>query len=188
MPDYDKIATLPGGVVLLDLDLRFQNLFGPLGPEKHLTLHWTAGLIDDTVAEAVMLTRAYHRDHTVGPRLRAGGLAYHFFLCRTKPWIILGRPLTLKGAHTGNWNSNNVGVGAHGGAGGRNNVPPTQNMVDALEALLRYGHTTKMPPSHRADRKLARPSCDRRAHKDWPGHQSNQCNGTYRPLINLRTH
>jgi hypothetical protein len=171
----------------LDLDLRFQNLFGPLGPERFVTLHWTAGLIDDSVAEAVMLCRAYHRDHTIGPRLRAGGIAYHFCLPRTKPWIILLRPLTLKGAHTGGVNTSNVGVMCHGGAGGRNNPRPTDNQVEALEALLRYGHTSKMPKPWRADRKLARPSCERLAHRDWPAHRTNACNGTYRPLINLRT-
>lgn len=173
-----------GNVQLIHLDLNIQNLFGPLGPERYVTLHWTAGPKDDSLRECLQLCLAYHRYHA---SKGWGGIAYHFCLPRTTPAIILLRPITLKGAHVGGWNTSNVGVVTHGGAGGRANPNPNDNQVEALRALLRYGHTRKMPGHHRADRKLARPYCDRRAHKDWPGHAWNQCNGTYRPLINLRT-
>ena len=177
-----------GDVQLIDLNLRFQNLFGPLGPEKHVTGHWTAGPADDSLEEAIRLCHAYHRDHTNGPRLRAGGIAYHYCLPRTVPYILLLRPVTLKGAHVGGHNSGNVGVMAHGGAGGKENRRPTEAQVHAFETLLRYAHTRKFPRAHRTDRPLRKPYSDRRGHNDWSGHSWNACPGTMRPLLDLRTH
>lgn len=176
-----------GDVQLIDLNLRFQDLFGPLGPERHVTTHWTAGPADDSLADAIRMCHAYHRDHMHGPRLRAGGIAYHYCLPRTVPYILLLRPVTLKGAHVGSWNTGNVGVMCHGGAGGDENVSPSRAQVEAFETLLRYAHTSKFPRAHRTDRPLRKPYCDRRGHNDWPGHSWNQCPGTMKPLLNLRT-
>ena len=178
-----KVGSI-NGVSLIKLDMSFKNLFGPLGPERHVTLHWTAGPCDDSVEEAVRLCRSYHSYHA---SKGWGGIGYHYGLCRTAPAILLLRPVTLKGAHVGGWNTGNVGVMTHAGAGGKEDRNPTQHQVDAFTVLLRYAHTKKFPAAHRTDRKLARPYCERRGHNDWPGHEWNSCPGTSRPLLNLRT-
>lgn len=172
------------GVQIIQLDLSFQDLFGALGPEKHVTLHWTAGPKDDSLLHFLRMMRDYHAFHK---SKGWGGIGYHYGLPRTTPAIVLLRPVTLKGAHVGGHNSNNVGIVCCGGAGGKHNRPPSENQVKALGVLLRKAHTSKFPRPYRTDRPLRKPYCTRRAHKDWPGHESNACNGTYRPLINLRT-
>ncbi|MCA1572871.1 MAG: peptidoglycan recognition protein family protein [Chloroflexi bacterium] len=155
--------------------LAFQNLFGELGPERHVTGHHTAGPKDTSDAHCAQLIRSYHNGHAAKGW---GGLGYHFAISRSGT-IFCGRPLILKGAHVGGHNSNNVGVMFHGTTGDT----PTQAQAKAFRWLLLNGHTWRMPKAHRSDRKLNKPSCDRKGHKDWDGHRSNACPGTHHKMI-----
>jgi hypothetical protein len=170
----------PGIKTAAELGLAFQNLFGPLGPEEHVTLHHTAGPTDGTLTRAYALCRQYHVAHKAKGW---GGIGYHYCLPRTEPVIICLRPVTLKGAHTGGWNTGNVGVMCHGTTGDR----PTKNQVELFRWLLSHADTREMPFPHRTDRPINKPHADRRGHQDWPGHGSNACPGTHKPLLHFRT-
>jgi hypothetical protein len=159
------------------------NVFGALGPERFVTLHWTAGRVDTSVADAVALCKSYHREHKAKGW---GGIGYHYGLCRTAPAILLLRPVTLKGAHVGGHNTGNVGVMTHAGAPGHV-VGPTADQVHAFRTLLRFAHTKAFPAEFRTDRRLYRPFTKRLGHQDWSGHGSNSCPGSMRPLLSLRT-
>lgn len=171
------------GVKLVRVDLDVDNVFGALGDERFLTLHWTAGVRDKDLDHAVELCAAYHREHKAKGW---GGIGYHYGLVRTQAAILLLRPVTLKGAHVGGHNTGNVGVMTHAGAPGHV-VSPTPEQVKAFRVLLRYAHTDRFPKSHRTDRRLYRPFTKRLGHQDWSGHESNSCPGSMRPLLNLRT-
>jgi hypothetical protein len=157
------------------MGLGFQNVFGPLGPERHVTGHHTAGPIDRDDRHAIALCRQYHRDHAVKGW---GGIGYHFCITRNGTILCL-RPLSLKGAHVGGWNSHNVGVMFHGTTGNK----PTRKQARAYRWLLSNCHTRKMPAAHRSDRPLRRPYCRRWGHNDWPNHKSNACPGTHKRMI-----
>lgn len=155
------------------IGLGFSNVFGELGPEKWVTGHHTAGPTDRSDAHAEQLVRQYHAQH----RSQGwGGIGYHF--CITRRGTILGlRPTRLKGAHTGGWNTGNVGVMFHGTTGDR----PTRAQARAYRWLLNNAHTSKMPRTHRTDRSLRH--LERKGHRDWPGHETNACPGTHHKLI-----
>lgn len=171
------------GVRLVKVDLNIENVFGALGPERFVTLHWTAGRTDKSTLDAIDLCRVYHQEHKAKGW---GGIGYHYCLVRHHPTILLLRPVTLKGAHVGGHNTGNVGVVTHAGAPGYV-VSPTDDQVKAFRTLLRYAHTDRFPKSHRTDRRLYRPFTKRLGHQDWSGHESNSCPGSMRPLLNLRT-
>jgi hypothetical protein len=161
-------------------DLRFQNVFGELGPEHWVTGHWTAGPVDDSLEEALTLCRAYHADH----RAKGwGGIGYHFCFPRTQYAIICLRPTILKGAHVGSWNTGNVGAMFHGGYPPGSKPTMTTKQGEAFHWWLLNAHTRAMPAAHRTDRKMNKPSSGRRGHNDWPGHESNQCPGSYKREI-----
>jgi N-acetylmuramoyl-L-alanine amidase len=169
---------MPRIITAAEQGLKFQNLFGPLGPEHFVTGHWTAGPIDRNLSQAKMLVRAYHRAHAAKGW---GGIGYHF--CVTRGGVILClRPLTLKGAHVGGFNTGNVGVMFHGGMPGSRPTMTTPQGL-AWHYLLRYAHTTRFPAAHRADRPLFRPHTQRRGHNDWAGHFTNACPGSYKREI-----
>jgi hypothetical protein len=161
---------MPKVVSARSLGLGFQNLFGPLGAERHVTVHHTAGPVDRDWNHAVSLIRSYHRAHAAKGW---GGIGYHFCILRSGTIIGL-RPTTLKGAHVGGHNTANVGVMFHGTTGDR----PTQKQIDSFLWLLRNAHTSRMPKAHRTDRPLRKPYCDRRQHNQWPGHTWNACAGS----------
>lgn len=152
--------------------LRFQNLFGPLGPEKYVTGHYSGTRRDMSDQDAIQMVRNFHRDHK---DKKWGGLAYWIVITR-KGNIILGRPSWMKGAHVGGWNSNNIGVMMIGTVGHR----PTRAQRRTYKWLLANAHTNRLPRTHRTDRPLSR--ARRRAHKDWPGHSTNQCAGNFSPM------
>lgn len=161
---------MPRIVTAREIGLAFQDVFGPLGPEKHVTVHHTAGPKDRDLEHAKSLCRQYHRDHKAKGW---GGIGYHY--CVTRAGHILGlRPTTLKGAHVGGHNTGNVGVMFHGTTGDR----LTQAQIDSFLWLLRNAHTSRMPTVHRTDRPLRKPYCDRLQHNEWPGHTWNACAGT----------
>lgn len=152
--------------------LSFRNVFGGLGGEFAVTGHHTAGPKDSSDKHAIALFTAYHRDHAAKGW---GGIGYHYGITR-KGNIVLLRPVTLKGAHVGGHNSNNVGVVCHGTTGDQ----PTVAQRRAFKWLLANAHSTRMPKSHRTDRDLRK--AKRYGHKDWPGHTWNACPGTHMRL------
>lgn len=164
----------PRIITASSIGLTFQNLFGPLGPERHVTGHYTAGPQDVDTDHAIELCRTYHREHKAKGW---GGIGYHYCITR-KGVIIALRPTVLKGAHVGGWNTGNIGIMMHGTTGDR----PTRAQAEALHWLLRNAHTRKLPKAHRTDRPLFKPFCDRRGHNDWPGHESNSCPGSFKPV------
>jgi hypothetical protein len=169
---------MPRVITARQQGLSFQNLFGELGPERDVTVHHTAGPTDTSDADAQRLCRAYHEAHKAKGW---GGAGYHF--CITRKGTILGlRPVRLKGAHVGGHNSGNVGVMFHGTTGDR----PTAAQVESFKWLLRNAHKQSMPLAHRTDRPLRKPFCRRRGHNDWPGHTSNACPGTHKPILRFK--
>jgi hypothetical protein len=165
--------TAPPIVTAENIGLSFVNKFGQLGPEKFVTGHHTAGPKDTSVADAIRLDKQYHAQHA---GQGWGGIGYHFNVARDGTLICL-RPTILKGAHVGGWNSNNVGVMFHGTTGDR----PTDAQRATYKWLLASAHTLAMPAAHRTDLDLRKAT--RRGHNDWPGHGSNACPGTHKPMI-----
>lgn len=152
------------------LGLAFQNVFGELGPEFHVTGHYTAGPRDHDDQEAIRLVRSYHSSHKAKGW---GGIGYHY--CVTRKGNIIGlRPTRLKGAHVGGHNTGNVGVMMHGTTGDG----PTRAQRDAYAWLLEHAHTKSMPRAHRTDRDLR--DAKRWGHNSWAGHTSNGCPGSFK--------
>jgi hypothetical protein len=152
--------------------MTFQNLFGALGAERSVTGHYTAGPRDRSDQHALQLCRQYHQAHKAKGW---GGMGYHYCITR-KGNIVLLRPLHLKGAHTGGHNTGNVGVMMHGTTGDK----PTTAQRRAYRWLLANAHTKRMPRTHRTDHDLR--GARRMGHNSWPGHQTNGCPGSFKPL------
>ena len=153
--------------------LRFQNLFGELGPELYVTGHHTAGPKDADDKHCEQLIRNYHQQHA---NQGWGGCGYFACISR-KGTIYLLRPTRMKGAHVGGHNTSNYGVMFHGTTGDR----PTVRQRRSYAWLLKYAHTTKLPAAHRTDLDLRKAM--RRGHKQWPGHSTNACPGTHLKMI-----
>lgn len=150
----------------------FTNLFGGLGTILYLTGHHTAGAVDTSDRHAMQMAQAYHREH----RAKGwGGIGYHFMITR-KGNIICLRPVAMKGAHVGMHNSNNLGVVMCGTVGNK----PSLRQRRAYQWLRRNAHTTKMPTRHRTNSRLT--NVKLRGHNDWPGHETNSCPGTFKPM------
>lgn len=130
--------------------------FGPLGPITAVTGHYTAGPRDTSDAHALTLWRSYHEQHA---RQGWGGIGYHYGITKAGT-IVLLRPVDFKGAHTGGWNTGNVGVVCHGTTGD----VPTPEQARTFAWLLSNAHTMVMPASHRVDLR----GKVLRGHKDWP--------------------
>lgn len=149
-----------------------RELFGPLGPERYVTGHHTAGPKDVSLEHAIQLCKSYHAAHAAKGW---GGIGYHFCIARTGELICL-RPTYMKGAHVGGWNSNNLGVVCHGTLGDR----PTEAQRRTFAWLVRNAHTAALPKAHRADRDLSR--VPRRGHNDWPDNPTS-CPGDHKPMF-----
>lgn len=158
---------------IVNARLSISNLFGGLGPILYLTGHHSAGPTDRDDEHALTLVRQFDAQHR---GQGWGGLGYHFNVTR-RGTIILGRPVSLKGAHVGGHNSNNVGVLFHGTTGD----VPTEAQARAFRWLLDNAHTSALPASHRTPRPLR--DARRLGHKDWEGHHSNACPGTHHRMI-----
>lgn len=103
-------------------------------------------------------------------------MGYHW--CITRRGTIIGlRPTILKGAHVGGHNSRNAGAMFHGTVGDH----PTEAQRKSYAWLIANAHTTAMPQAHRTDSDPRQAT--RRGHNDWPGHGSNACPGTHKPMI-----
>jgi N-acetylmuramoyl-L-alanine amidase-like protein len=151
------------------LGLRFANLFGELGPELHVTGHYSAGPRARSAKEGVARARSFHEQHL---KQGWGGCAYHYIIPDDGALICM-RPTLLKGAHVGGHNSNNIGVNMPGTVGDK----PTRRQRRTYRWLLANAHTDKMPKPHRTDRDLG--AAERHGHKQWPGHHSNGCPGKF---------
>jgi N-acetylmuramoyl-L-alanine amidase len=150
--------------------LNFENVFGALGPVRYVTGHYTAGPRDRSLDHALDLFAAYHGEH----RAKGwGGIGYHLGLTQDGV-IVLLRPVRLKGAHVGGWNTGNVGVVCHGTTGDE----PTPAQRRAYAWLLQNAHTRAMPRSHRVDLRAAK----RMGHNSWSGHESNSCPGAFKAM------
>ncbi|EHN09439.1 hypothetical protein PAI11_37730 [Patulibacter medicamentivorans] len=131
---------------IVRLNVTIRDLFGPLGPLVGTVGHYTAGPRDTSDSHALALWRQYHAQHAAQGW---GGIGYHLGIT-TAGTLALLRPVALKGAHVGGHNTGRIGVVVHGTTG--------QRMTAAQRAtwrwLLANAHTTAMPASHRAPRRL----------------------------------
>jgi hypothetical protein len=126
--------------------------------------------VDSDLDRCIELNQSYDDYHR---SLGWGGIGYHYCIARTGE--ILGlRPVVQKGAHTGNHNSNNVGIMMHGTTGDK----ATKKQKESLKWLLENAHTDRMPSAHRTPVSLK--DLPRRGHNDWPGHESNSCPGSFK--------
>jgi hypothetical protein len=150
------------------LGLTFANLFGELGPELHVTGHYSAGARAKNAREGVARARSFHAAHKAKGW---GGIAYHYLIADDGTLICV-RPTLLKGAHTALHNSNNIGVIMPGTIGDR----PTTAQRDTYRWLLDNAHTDALPRAHRTDRNLRRAT--RRGHREWPDN-STACPGEF---------
>lgn len=172
-----QLAALGGAkpriITANQLGLRFQNLFGGLGPELHVTGHYSAGGRAHTASQGIAFARSFHAQHAAKGW---GGCGYHYMIPDDGSLICV-RPTHLKGAHVGGHNSNNIGVNMPGTTGDE----PTSAQRATYRWLLRNAHTRAMPAAHRTAKDLR--NAKRHGHNSWDGHQSNGCPGKFKPIF-----
>lgn len=159
----DKPRIVPSGV-------RTAAVFGQLGPELRVTTHYAASPRARNLEEGLRMARQFHGFHA---SKGWGGLSYHYLIPDSGE-IILGRPLTQKGAGVAFTNSNNVHINFFCTTGHQ----PTAKQKEAARWLIANAHTKAMPKSHRTDRDLRK--ADIRGHNQWP-RQSTGCPGNFTP-------
>jgi hypothetical protein len=163
------MADAPRIITARSIGLAFQNLFGELGPENHVTGHYSAGARAKNWREGVERAKSFHEFHK---SKGWGGVGYHLIIADDGA-IICARPTILKGAHTGLHNTTNLGVNCPGTTGER----PTPQQRATYQWLLANAHTERMPKAHRADVDLRQAKLH--GHRDWSGHESNPCPGRF---------
>ena len=84
--------------------------FGALGGIDAVTVHHSAGPRATSKQKAKELHRAYHRQHA---NQGWQGIGYHWSMDDLGRFYRL-RPIRFKGAHTGDYNTSNVGLMVHG--------------------------------------------------------------------------
>lgn len=168
------MADRPRIITAHSMGLAFQQLFGQLGPERHVTGHYSAGARARNAQEGIRRAKDFHAFHkNPKPQGRGwGGLAYHYIIADDGT-LICGRPTIMKGAHTGAANSSNIGVNCPGTTGDK----PTAAQKTTYQWLLANAHTAAMPKPHRTDVDLRQASLH--GHNQWPGHGSNGCPGLF---------
>ena len=162
----------PRIVTARSIGLAFANLFGELGPELHVTGHYSATPRARNADQLIARAKQFHAHHKSNGW---GGLGYHYMIADDGT-LLLGRPTILKGSHVGLHNSNNIGVNCPGTTGDR----PTDEQIRTYRWLIRNAHTRKLPIAHRTDRNLRR--AKKWGHNQWPGHESNGCPGLFRDM------
>jgi N-acetylmuramoyl-L-alanine amidase-like protein len=137
----------PRIVTARSMGLQFRaNQLAPMGPERSVVGHYSAGARAADVTAGIERARSFHRDH-----LARGwaGIGYHY-LIPDDGAIVCCRSTFYTGAHVLSNNSGRIGVNMPGTVGDR----PTTRQARALDWLLRNAHTTAMPRAHRTDRNL----------------------------------
>jgi hypothetical protein len=163
------MADAPRIITARSIGLAFQNLFGQLGPEHHVTGHYSAGARARNVQDGIARAKSFHAFHK---SKGWGGVGYHFIIADDGT-IICARPTILMGAHTGLHNTENLGVNCPGTTGDR----PTPQQKASYQWLLANAHTQAMPKAHRTDVDLRRAQLH--GHREWSGHHSNPCPGLF---------
>jgi hypothetical protein len=161
-------VTQPRIITARRLGLRFADLFGDLGPEFHVTGHYSAGPRAKDASEGVARVRTFHEEHR---QKGWGGIAYHYVI-PDDGTLICARPTRLKGAHTALHNSNNIGVNMPATRGDH----PTPAQRDTYRWLLDHAHTSALPAAHRTDRNLRK--AKRWGHREWPDN-ATECPGDF---------
>lgn len=167
------MAEKPRIITARSMGLAFQNLFGELGPETNVTGHHSAGARARNRQEGIARAKQFHADHKAKGW---GGIGYHFVIADDGT-LICTRPTILKGAHVGGHNTENLGVNCPGTTGDR----PTPEQKATYRWLLANAHTAALPKAHRTDRDLRQARLV--GHRDWSGHESNECPGTFYGLF-----
>jgi hypothetical protein len=161
----------PQLITAQQLGLGFANLFGSLGPELHVTGHYSAGARAKNASQAKERAKSFHAFHK---SKGWGGIAYHYLIADDGT-LVCARPTRLKGAHVGGHNSNNIGIVMPGTAGDL----PTPAQRRTYRWLLKNAHTTKLPRAHRTDRNLRLAKLW--VHRGWPD-QGTSCPGAFQHM------
>jgi hypothetical protein len=157
---------------IIDLALNANWRFGPLGTPKYVTGHYSGTRRDTSTEDCVVLVTSFHHAHAA----RFGdGLGYHFAIS-CEGALLLGRPITEKGAHVGLNNTANVGVLCPG----TGDDEPTAAQQETYKWLLRNAHTSALPTDHRSPVNLSK--LPTYGHNSWPGHESNSCPGRFKTM------
>jgi hypothetical protein len=156
-----------------EIGLEFRDVFGPLGPARNLTGHFSAGPRAGDWRQAVTVARRLHVEHL---DLGWGGCGYHFLIADDGTLLCL-RPAELQGAHVGGHNGENIGVICAGTAGHR----PTRAQRETYSWLLRRAHTDALPSAHRPAGELA--AAELHVHHVWHGHSTNPCAGWFEEMF-----
>ena len=129
------------------------------------TFHHSAGPRATTKAKAIALHKAYQKSHI---DRGFGDIGYHFSMDDLGRFYTL-RSLDFIGAHVGEHNTGNVGIMLHG-----NYMHDTLTVKQeaSLEWLFKGGFYVLLNERER-DIALVR------GHKEWSGHNSNDCPGRY---------
>jgi N-acetylmuramoyl-L-alanine amidase len=172
------MADAPRIITARSIGLAFQNLFGQLGPEHHVTGHYSAGARARDFREGISRAKSFHAFHK---SKGWGGVGYHFIISDDGA-LICARPTILKGAHTGLHNTQNLGVNCPGTTGDR----PTPQQKRTYQWLLAHAHTAAMPKAHRTDVDLR--TAQLHGHREWPGHHSNLCPGLFLAMYKAGLH
>lgn len=129
--------------------------FGPLGEIYAVTIHHSAGPRATSKAKAQQLHRAYDQQHR---NQWGGGIGYHWSMDDQGRFYRL-RPVAYKGAHTGGYNTGNVGIMVHGNYD-RDRLTWAQK--SSLKWLFRGGFLV-LTGEREQDIALVR------GHQEWPG-------------------
>lgn len=136
--------------------------FGELGEIFAVTVHHSAGPRAPTKAAAQVLHRAYQSLH-IGNGW--GDIGYHWAMDDLGRFYRL-RPIGLKGAHTGGWNTGNVGIMVHGNYDHDALKEPQR---ESIEWLFKGGFLVLTGERERGIALV-------RGHREWPG-QATACPG-----------
>lgn len=139
------------------------DIFGPLGEIQYVTWHHSAGARAPTKAAAQRLHRIYQDGHMAKGW---GDIGYHFGMDDLGRFYRL-RPISTKGTHVGEHNSQNVGIMVHGNYE-FHELTEAQRL--AIEWVYKGGIWVLMNEPEQGIR--ATP-----VHCEWAGHHSNACCG-----------
>lgn len=130
-----------------------------MGKVINITIHHAGG--ESCSVEEV------HRLHSSGDTGITEGIGYHFYIEKDGS-IHRGNPEEMIGAHTGDHNSNNLGVSLEGNYQTNSNIPDVQ--WQSLVSIVAYlCNKYSLSPNRNVIK----------GHREWSGHESNDCPGQY---------